>query len=161
MNLFEIDQKLYDLIDPETGEIVDIEAYESLSMSKQQKMENLLLYIKNLKYMIEDFKEEIQNLNDRKKAAENKCNRLMDYVKIFLEGNKFSTARVEASFRKSNSVYIEDDSEFVKWAVENNMTQYLLYSDPKPSKTAIKEALSRGEDLHGCSISSNTSLTIK
>ena len=48
MNLYEIDAAITALVDPETGEISDFDAFDQLSMARDQKIENIALYYKNL-----------------------------------------------------------------------------------------------------------------
>ena len=48
MTLYEIDAALAALMDPETGEIADIAAFEQLQMDRQTKIENVALWRKNL-----------------------------------------------------------------------------------------------------------------
>ena len=52
-NLYEIDKKILECItnciDPDTGEITNSEQLEALQMERQTKLENVALYIKNLK----------------------------------------------------------------------------------------------------------------
>ncbi len=48
MTLYEIDKAITDLADPETGEITDFEALDNLQMARDQKIENIACYYKNL-----------------------------------------------------------------------------------------------------------------
>ena len=48
MNIYEIDNAMFSLIDEETGEIKDYEAFEELQMQKEEKIENTALWYKNL-----------------------------------------------------------------------------------------------------------------
>ena len=43
MNLYEIDAAITALVDPETGEVSDFDAFDQLSMARDQKIENLSL----------------------------------------------------------------------------------------------------------------------
>ena len=47
--LYEIDESIKALIDEETGEIADFEAFEALNLERDAKLENIALYIKDLK----------------------------------------------------------------------------------------------------------------
>ena len=44
MNIYEIDNAMFSLIDEETGEIKDFEAFEELQMQKEEKIENAALW---------------------------------------------------------------------------------------------------------------------
>ena len=56
MNLYQIDEQIQDILsqeimDPETGEIFDVDNYEllaQLELSRETKIENTALFIKNL-----------------------------------------------------------------------------------------------------------------
>ena len=63
MNLYQIDAEIMrafeDAMDPDTGEIVDAEAYaalDRLGVERDNKIENILLWIKDLKSDSEQLK---------------------------------------------------------------------------------------------------------
>ena len=96
MNLYEIDRQIQELIensvDPETGELtLDPAALDALQMEREAKIENLACYVKNLTADAKAIKAEEQALSERRKAAENKAERLKRYLSDALEGEKFST----------------------------------------------------------------------
>ena len=83
MNLYEINAALMqaydDAVDPETGEIVENEAYKAiagLQMDLEEKTENILLWIKNLESDAEDLKKEKMAFADRQARAEAKAESL-------------------------------------------------------------------------------------
>ena len=49
MTLYEIDDAILNCIDEETGEIIDAEQLDKLYMEKEEKLENIALWIKDLK----------------------------------------------------------------------------------------------------------------
>ena len=106
MNLYEIDQKIMNCVDMETGEIIDTARLDELQMDRDTKIENIACWIKNLNADAEAFKTEKQSFADRQKAAENKAESLKKYLAGYLAGQKFSTPRVAISFRKTSSVNI-------------------------------------------------------
>ena len=68
--LYEIDREIENLIasgiDPETGEwTLDESAIEALQMEREQKIENVILYFKDLTAEIRAIEIEISNLEDR------------------------------------------------------------------------------------------------
>ena len=83
MNLYEIENEILNCVDMETGEIVDIEKLESLQMERDQKIENIGCWIKNLLADAKALKEEKDNLAARQKAAENKVASLKTFRKSF------------------------------------------------------------------------------
>ena len=58
MTLYEIDQQLLDCIDLETGEIIDAEKLTELTMERDEKIEKVALWIKELKAEAEALKAE-------------------------------------------------------------------------------------------------------
>ena len=153
-NLYEIDQQILSCIDKETGEMIDFERFESLQMERNQKIENIALWIKNLQSDALAYKAEKEAFAEREKAAGNKAKRLKEWLAEALEGQKFSTAKCAISFRRSEQVIIEDENlvpkEFVKETVEY-----------KPDKIAIKELLKGGIEVSGCRLVESLNTQIK
>lgn len=145
MTLYEIDQKITELVDPETGELLDVEAFDALQMERAEKIENVALWAKNLAAEAAAIKGEIESLTARKNAAERHVERLKAYLAYALNGDKFSTPRCAVSFRRTKSCVPSDG--FVEWAQAHNRDDLLTYRRPEPSKTAIKSALEAGQDV--------------
>lgn len=145
MTLYEIDQKIMELIDPETGELLDVEAFDALQMERVEKIENVALWVKNLAAEAAAIKGEVETLTARKNAAERRVDRLKAYLAYALNGEKFSTPRCAVSFRRTKSC--EPSAKFVEWAQTHNRDDLLTYKPPEPSKTAIKAALEAGQDV--------------
>ena len=141
MTLYEIDSAITSLVDDETGEISDEEAFDQLQMARDAKIENIGLYLKDLQAEAKAIKDEEAALAARRKSAEAKVERLKNLLDYALRGAKFSTPRLKVSYRKSQTVEVSDG--FVAWADEHR-PDLLTYSDPKPSKTAIKDAIKHG-----------------
>lgn len=158
MSIYDIDQSILALVDPETGEIADYEAFDSLMMERDQKVENIALWIKDLKAEAAAIREEEKNLAERRRSVENRQKRLTEYLTFALNGEKFKTSKVSISYRSSKSVTVMDG--FIDWAMKNG-DQYLRYSEPDPDKTAIKAALEAGETLPFAEITENTNVVIK
>lgn len=153
MNLYEIDQKIMNCVDMETGEIIDPARLDELQMDRDTKIENIACWIKNLNADAEAFKTEKQSFADRQKAAENKAESLKKYLANYLAGQKFSTPKVAISFRKTSSVNVTDISQLPK--------EFLKFADPTPDKTAIKNAIKAGTTVTGAEIVEGQSISIK
>lgn len=153
MNLYEIENEILNCVDMETGEIVDIEKLESLQMERDQKIENIGCWIKNLLADAKALKEEKDNLAARQKSAENKVASLKAYLSSYLNGEKFKTAKVSISYRKSDSVDISEGAVIPE--------EYLKYSDPTPDKIGLKAALKAGEKFPGISIVTSSNIQIE
>lgn len=158
MTIYEIDQALLSLIDPDTGEIGDYDMFCELQMEREAKVENMALWIKNLNAEADAIKAERDNLYEREKAARNKADRLKKYLAEILRGEKFTSPRVAVTFRKSEAVEIDED--FIEWAREK--AGYLLkYKDPEVNKTAIKKAIKNGTAIEFARIVQNNNIQIK
>lgn len=153
MNLYEIDSAIMDCVDMETGEIIDMEALEDLQMERDQKIEGIGCWIKNLLADAKALKEEKDNLAARQKAAENKAASLKTFLSRYLNGEKFKTAKVAISYRKSDSVDITEGAVIPE--------EYLKYSEPTPDKIGLKAALKAGEEFPGISIVTSSNIQIK
>lgn len=160
-SLYEIEQSILDCIDTETGEIIDAEKLNKLMIEKEVKIENVTLWVKNLLSDADAFKAEKDAFAEREKAARNKAENLKQWLSMALDGQKFSTSKVQISFRNSESVEIEDEKKFVDWAWDNERDDLLTYKDPTPNKTAIKQLLKSGKTLNGVSIVKNQNIQIK
>lgn len=160
-SLYEIEQSILDCIDTETGEIIDAEKLNELMIEKEVKIENVALWVKNLLSDADAFKAEKDAFAEREKAARNKAENLKQWLSMALDGQKFSTSKVQINFRNSESVEIEDEKKFVDWAWDNERDDLLTYKDPTPNKTAIKQLLKSGKTLNGVSIVKNQNIQIK
>lgn len=159
MSIYDIDSAIVSLIDEETGEVSDEEAFDALQMERDAKVENIGLYYKDLAAEAKAIKEEEASLAARRKSVENKAERLKKLLTYALQGQKFSSPRLKVSYRKSSTVELKDG--FTAWA-EENADDLLTYSEPKPNKTAIKAAIKDGrvpENL--AAIETHENLSIK
>lgn len=157
MNLYqikeEIEQAINECVDFETGEILESERLDRLNMALSEKRENIALYIKNLTCDSKAIDEEIKNLTARKKSINNKIDWLKQYLASDLQGNKFETAKVVVSFRKSKAVEINPNAEIPN--------EFLIQQQPKPDKTGLKKAIQSGEIIAGVSIVEKQNISIK
>ena len=158
MTLYEISEALMACFDPETGELVDVNAFEGLQLERDQKIENIACWIKDLNANATAIREEEKALADRRRVMENKAESLKTYLSRFLgDGEKYSSARCAVSWRKSQKVEVNME-ELYKYPLYEN---YLLYRDPEPNKTKIKEDLKNGVEIRGCELVENQNLQIK
>lgn len=137
MTLYEINQAILDTIDPETGEIVDVDKLSELQMEREQKLEGVALWIKNLNAEAEAYKAEKEAFAEREKAAKNKAESLKKWLAYALNGQKMSTQKVAISFRKSESVEIEDEERVITYAQKNGRDDLLSYKTGKEIPGAV------------------------
>ena len=153
-NLYQIDQGILECIDFETVEVIDPERLESLQMERNQKIENVACWIKNLLSDAEAIKAEKDALADREAKCRKKAEDLKNWLGIALEGQKFSSARCAVSFRRSEQVEITDE-----YMVPGRFM--VVTTTYKPDKAAIKEAIKHGDEVYGCRLVENQNIQIK
>lgn len=161
MRLYEIDAAITALVDPETGEIMDYEAFLALNMERDKKLENMAIWYKDLCAEAKAIREEEINLAARRKANENKAERLKTFLGEMLAGQQFKTPRVALSFRSSEAVEIADEATLAKVLEAEGRTDLLTYKAPTVNKTAIKEALKNGWAIEGAEIVTRSNIQIK
>lgn len=161
MDLYKIDAAITALVDPETGEILDYEAFESLAVEREEMLEGMALWYKNLTAEAAAIREEEKNLASRRKDCEVKAERLKSHLTAALAGNKFATARVACSFRASQSVEIKDEAEFVRTMIQNGQLEFLTYKDPTVNRTAITNAIKAGQVVPGAELVKKQNIQIK
>lgn len=153
-NLYEIDKSILECIDAETGEMIDPERLEALLMEKNQKIENIALWIKNLQADAMAYAAEKTAFDKREKAALAKAEALKKYLATVLQGEKFSTAKCAVSFRKSETVAV-DDIKLIPAELLRVKTTV------EADKTAIKEAIKAGQQISGCRLLESLNTQIK
>ena len=160
MTLWEIDKRISDIlevgmhIDEETGEVFLPEDLDLLNIERDEKIEGIALYVKNLKAEADAIHTEIDRLKDRAESKKKKAERLAQYLSFVLCGQKFETAKASLSFRKSSVVQINNEllvpEEFMK-----------VKTEKKPDKSAIANRIKCGEFVPGCELVEKNNLQIK
>ncbi|MFI3206719.1 MAG: siphovirus Gp157 family protein [Clostridia bacterium] len=157
MKLYEIVKNLEialeNAIDEETGEILNLSAINTLELEKNEMLENLACYYKNLVAESLACKNEKDNFANRQKSAELKAERVKQYIEFCLNGEKFKTEKVNISYRKSERVIVDD--------IYKLNENFLKYSEPTANKTAIKTAIKSGENVNGANIKIIFNMSIK
>lgn len=151
--LYEINEEILNCVDMETGEIIDVERLGQLQLARDDKVEGIALWIKNLLSDANAIKEEEDKLAQRRKVNENKAKNLKEYLSKFLNGQKFKTPKVSISYRKSESVEVTDLSKLGD--------DYLKFAEPTVDKTKVKKALKAGTVLQGVSLVENQNIQIR
>lgn len=102
MSIYEIDDSILSLVDMETGEIEDEKRFDELQMERMQKVENIGCFYKNLVAEAKAMKDEEANLAQRRKAVENKAERVKALLVYALKGEK---VRIESGQITGLSIY--------------------------------------------------------
>lgn len=156
-NLYEIEQEIMSCVDMETGEIIDFEKLDALTIERDSKIENLALWVKNLEADAQAYKAEKDSFAQKQKVAENKAKSIKEYLSRYLAGNSFKSTRVNVGFRKSESVDVFSMDALMQYGNDD----YLKYKDPEADKTAIKAALKAGANIPGCILVEKQNIQIK
>lgn len=154
MNLYEVSQEVESVIfmsvDPETGEFnEDFEqALEKAELDKENKFLSCGAVFKNLEAEEKAYKDAIQDFQKKMKVIQNRKARLKDWVLYNYNGEKYSNGYVTIKPTKGReAVEITDLTEVPD--------QFLKFQEPKPDKTAIKNAIKAGEEVTGAQIITN------
>lgn len=158
MSIYDIDDAILSIVDMETGEIEDEKRYDELQMERRQKVENIGCYYKNLVAEAKAMKDEEANLAQRRKAVENKAERIKNLLVYALKGDKFESPKLRCTYRKAKSIMVDDG--FIAWAQEH-ADDLLTYKEPTPNRTAIKAALADGREIEHAEIVTSESLQVK
>ena len=162
MNLFEIDDAIQrcvklenseNYVDTETGEIIDVAAIEQLEMDRDKKIRNIACWIRNLEADEKALADQIKTFTTRKNAAKNKRESLKSYLANFLNGAKWQNSEVAISWRKSESVEVEEGAAIPE--------KYLRYKEPEINKAAIKTDLKAGASIYGCQLVTKNNIQVK
>lgn len=154
--LYELDKAIadFELEVNEDGEVLNIDELDELNLAREQKIEGISLWVKNLEAEKEAVKHEKDNFADRERRLGKKIDSLKRYLTYALDGQKFSTPKVAVSFRKSESVLVKD-----KYLIPDNYMNLSVVREP--NKTAIKNALKRGEEIMGVELLEKRNISIK
>lgn len=164
MNLYQINEQIenFDFIyDEETGEVMNMGMLDELNIAKEEKIENIALFIKNLNSDTEALDSEIKALQERKKQKQSKAKNLQNYLESALDGNKFETPKCLISFRKSTSVDVEEE-KFIEFAKTNHLEDlYKVEVKEKANKTNIKKYIKENGVVPYARLVENKNIQIK
>lgn len=151
-----IEQLIEDSIDPDTGEITDDSfdlKLKSLEADKDEAIESIGLYYKDLQAEAKAVKDEKDNLAAKQKAIENRAESVKKQLGRILSGEKFKTPRLSISYRKSRKVIVDD--------ILKLPPDCLTWKDPEADKTKIKKLLETEGKINGAHIEESNNVIIK
>lgn len=160
MRLYEIDTNLrilWDKIAEQEGELTeeDIQALNELEIAQNDKLEGYGVIIRELNAEIEECNSEIKRITEIAKHKKNASERLKKTLQEYMLNNeldKFESLKVKISFRKSQSLEIEEGAE---------LPDDLMRIKKEPDKTAIKEYIVNGGELKGVFLLDKKNIQIK
>ena len=150
--LFQIDDRLASLVDEETGEIVDIEAFDALVMERDEKVKGIAMAYKNLCAEAEAINAQKRIFADRESALKRRMESCKRYLEYALHGEGFKSTEVCCRYRKTDAVEIDD--------IHAIPSEYLKVQEPEASKDAIKRAIKAGIDVPGARLETRMSLSV-
>ena len=160
MNLYEISEQYLTALDnlpvDENGE-VDTSALDEIQSQMDEKISSIACYIKSCKAMAKALKEEELSLQNRRKAFENKAERLEEYLSTWMlsmNKSKFEDAKCKVSFRPSEAVEVVVEEMIPE---EYKVAKIVI----TVSKTAIKDAIKQGIDVPGAKLVERSNIQIK
>lgn len=160
--LYDIDAAILACVDQETGEIFDPEQLDALQMERAQKLEGVALWIKDLKAEAEAVKAEVDKLNARKKAIDNKVESLKTWLLYALGGEKLKTARCNVYQTHSQKVVIDDEKAMIDMLMSSPFGEkFLRMKEPEIDKNALKDSLKQGYEYEFAHLEETESIVIK
>lgn len=160
--LYDIDQDILDCVDMETGEIVDTDKLNALQMEREQKLEGVALWIKDLNAEATAVKEEADKLTARKKALDNKVAGLKAWLLQALGGEKLKTARCNVYQTHSQRVNIPDEPKLIGFLQTlKEPERFLRFKEPELRRDEIKKALKDDYEIPGAYLEETESVVIK
>lgn len=161
--LYDIDQDILSCVDQETGEILDTEKLDALQMEREEKLENIALWVKDLTAEANAVKEEADKLTARKRALDNKITALKSWLLIALDGEKLKTPRCNVYQTHNTRVNVIDEQSVTNWIQTNckEPEQFLKFSLPEIRKDALKKAIKEGTEIPGAYLEATESVVIK
>jgi len=166
MKLYELTNDYLALLDAidndELPEEAIADTLEAITAGIEEKADSIACLLKNLDADIVAIKAEEARLAERRKAKEKSAERIKAYLSESLQKagiDKVETARNRITFRKSESVELDEDV-FIAWA-QSNRDDLLTYTAPKANKTEIKKALKDGIEIVGAELLTKSNIQIK
>ena len=160
--LYDIDAAILDCVDQETGEILDAEKLDALQMEREQKLEGVALWIKDLKAEAEAVKAEADRLTARKKAVENKIDGLKQWLLFALKGEKLKTPRCNVYQTHNQKLNVPDEPGLISFLQTlEEPEKFLRFKDPELKNDDIKKALKEGTIIPGAVLEETEGLVIK
>jgi hypothetical protein len=164
MTLYEITNDYMQLMqmmeDPEMDPQTLSDTMEGIEGELEVKAESYAKVMKNLEADVVGIKAEIDRLSERKKTIENNIKKMKETLQFAMETTgktKFKTELFSFGIRKNAPAVVMDEAY-----IENVPERFLKYSDPTINRSAIKEAIQKGEDLEGLAhLEQSTSLSIR
>lgn len=174
MSLYKLDQTMKEVIesgftfDEETGEVLfTTDDINELQMSIDEKINNIVGYIKDLNIEVKNLKSISNEYKERAAEKEKKVEKLREYLDNFMTSNSLEKKEVLngiVSYRNSTATDIYDEQALMKYIEEHKeLEDRYIKKEIKFSKTEIGNDLKANETLEiaGVQLVSNKNLQIR
>lgn len=131
-----------------------LERYSQMCELRDEKFEQVVLCNKNDEALLNALKAEDKTLKERISVIENRIKWRKGFLTTILDGNKFETSKVKVSFRKSDSVVV-DDIEALPEIYKK------VKIETSADKAAIKPLLKNGQTIGGVHLETSLNIQIK
>lgn len=166
MKLYEIAtqyQNIAELLaDPEFADNQDITtALDNIEDDFNNKAVNVVKAINIAEHDIDAIDSEIKRLTAMKKARQNRIDEIKNYLKFNMQKTgiyKIECPLFKISYSERAQSAVEIDE---KLFMDNNINEDFVNVKITPNKTAIKDALKRGENVIGAKLVDSQVLTIE
>lgn len=142
------------------GDITDFpyeSQYEALKGERNQKLLNLGAWHKDLSAQSGAYAEEIKVMQQKKKVIDNKMKWVKGFISAYLKvGEKINDTRVQLSWRKSETVEIDE----AKFDIKELLPEWTVITKAI-DKAKIKSALKVGKEFEGITLKQNNNLQVK
>lgn len=130
VRLYQIDDRIRSITDPDTGEVMDWREFEKLQIDRQEALEGIALLCREKQALIATAKEEKKRFDSIAQRAEYQLERLLSLLDDVLdEDSSFSTGRVAVKTRQTPSIEITDEEAVADWLRKNPETwKHNIYS---------------------------------
>lgn len=162
IKLYEVNQKIMDAIDMETGELlIPEEEFDALIKAGDDGCEYFTALYKNAKATMDALKTEKkardEDFDVRIKACERTMERASRILSNHLNGEKWEGKSGKISYRKSTATVETDKEAFLNW---EGRFQYMEF-EPKIHLADIGKAIDSGEKIVGFAREERQNIQIK
>lgn len=160
MNPYDVPRKIEELIDPMTGEVLDVEALQQLQMERDKLVEWLACSYKNHNLLAAGIAGEIENLQDRKRIEEKAADRAKQALDFLLNGERFESSKCKIGYRKSEKVMVLDKPAAAAFLKAQGYG-YCVKEEPEVNLTEIKKLLREGVPVPSAAIVTRMNMGVK
>ncbi len=170
MKLYEVNQSIEEifeeLLDPETGEILNDsetmwQQLEELQMERKRILEYLAKLVMNLRSDQAELKTEEQRLKKRRESIARKEERILSVLDRECAGKKTDLGIATVNYRATESVSVLDVERAVKWLKRKKYADCYRIPLPEVAKTEVKKLLKSGIKVPGVDLVKGRSCSLK